>query len=95
MLANKPHKGVDAKQQPAQQRAVQWQPASMRGGGGGVVVVVVVVVQGSLVHHLIRKVIKVLTLPISSKFCRWLLNLLHSVCLLGTVEVRKKVRALC
>lgn len=38
------------------------------------------------IHHLIRKVVKVWTSPISSKFSRWLLNLLPTVRLLGAVE---------
>lgn len=75
MLANKPHKGVDALQQSAQQRVVQWQPAGWRGVG-----------QESHNHHLIRKMVKVWTSPISSKFARWLPNLIPSVPLLGTVE---------
>lgn len=41
---------------------------------------------GSHIHHLIRKTVKVWTSSISSKFSRWLLNLLRTVPLLGTVE---------
>lgn len=49
MLANKPREGVDAQQQPAQQRAVQWRPAGLGLG------------PGLHTHHPIRKVVKVWT----------------------------------